>query len=158
MVPSAIRSTIYAPRSIRSTIELSPIHIKSKIACKNWIGRIQKDESTEDVSAAVANAGTSNRRKKAKKDKTRSSTKQKQFVNADEIDPIDDRSMALDIYPAEAFNCHQNVVGEADFFSSNLDRDKLGSILTGINFGEHGNDEDDLFTFSKSESVGDDYA
>ena len=51
-------------------------------------------------------------RKKAKKDKTRSSTKQKQFVNADEIDPIDDRSMALDIYPAEDFNCHQNVVGE----------------------------------------------
>ena len=118
----------------------------------------EKDESTEDVSAAVANADTSNRRKKAKKDKTRSSTKQKQFVNADEIDPIDDRSMALDIYPAEDFNCHQNVVGEADFFSSNLDRDKLGSILTGINFGEHENDEDDLFTFSKSESVGDDYA
>jgi len=38
MVPSAIRSTIYAPRSIRSTIELSLIHIKSKIASKNWTG------------------------------------------------------------------------------------------------------------------------
>ena len=119
----------------------------------------EEDESTEDVSAAVSNTDTSNRQKKAKKDKTRSSTKkQKQFVNADEIDPVDDRSMAMDINPAEAFNCHQNVVGEAEFFSSNLDRDKLGSILSGINFGENGNDDDDLFTFSKSESAGDDYA
>lgn len=66
---------------------------------------------------------------------------------------VDNRAI-MDIQP-EVFKPSQNDVlgNDDDLFSANLDRAKLGSLLNGISFlnEENGNDED-LFTFSRSES------
>lgn len=116
--------------------------------------KVDEQQEEEEEEGTKRRSKVSSNLPKAK-DKARSSTKQKQFGTVDDVDPGGDRSMAMDIQPAEAFNsCHQNIVGEEAFFSSNLDRAKFGSILSGINFGE--NENDDLFTFSKSEEAGDD--